>query len=97
MDNIWNTILFVDCNLECGEDYFCSIANIDGEGKEASYPGEGIENCRTECDNRDGCTSFEYNHGSDEDYKCQTYTGSWDNVQDEDQCVTWTTCLKIQS
>jgi len=85
------------CNLDCGTGYMCTTLDIDGEGKEASYPGAGIENCMEECNNRDGCTSYEYNHGSDENYKCQTYTGGESNIQSDDQCVTWTSCIKTDA
>ena len=50
------------------------MKDISGDGKEWSHPGEGIENCAKVCDQRKGCTSFEYNSGGNENYKCGTYT-----------------------
>ena len=80
-----------DCDPKCGCGYHFTASNLSGEGKNFSYPGEGVANCAKVCNERPGCTSFEYNH---EDYKCGTYTGGDKNTQESVQNEGWTSCLK---
>ena len=89
-------ILLNSGGISCGDGYTFSTKDLDGEGKQFSNPGEGIENCMDACNNRGDCTSFEYNHGGEEGFKCGTYSGGDSNLNDQDdtQLSTWTTCVK---
>ena len=51
----------------------------------------GFANCAEECNQRDGCTSYEYNHDGNENYKCFTYTSFQENVGGT-QDASWTSC-----
>ena len=78
----------------CASGYQQKSHNLDGVGKQFSHPGEGTENCAKVCDERPGCTSYEYNHGGNEDFKCGTYTGGKKNIRNQDQLRGWTTCIR---
>ena len=79
----------------CGCGYAYYAGNMDGEGKQFTSPGEGVENCRYTCDQRSGCTGFEYNDSGSENYKCATYTGGEDNLKSDIKVEGWISCLKI--
>ena len=67
---------------------------MEGDSKNTSKPGQGIEKCKAECDDREGCTSFEYNHTGEEEYECKTYTnGDADVVSTQAQGYHWTSCI----
>merc|ERR1712226_574278 len=69
------------CDAVCGCGFSYTPEGLDGTGKTFTNPGEGIDNCATDCRARDGCTSFEYNHEGDEGFLCGTYTGGSDNLR----------------
>ena len=89
-----SSFIKLGCDQTCGCGYTYTDLNVDGDGKEWSYPGKGIWKCADVCSKREGCTSFEYNHEGTEGYKCGTYTAGRDNVQDRPQKSDWTTCIK---
>merc|ERR1719410_465519 len=74
-------LFYCQCDNTCGCGYEFTPKDIDGTGKEFSFPSEGIENCRNECFDRNGCTGFEYNFMGNEDFKCGTYTGGASNLR----------------
>ena len=88
-----NIFLSEDCDSNCGCGYHQITENLDGEGKDFSFPGQGVENCAEACNQRSGCTSFEYNHGGNENYKCGTYNGGNNNIVGT-QLEQWTSCIK---
>ena len=79
---------------------------MSGSSVEWTELGEaGIGNCEAACNDRSGCTAFEYNHAGEENYKCGTYTGDWSDIVTTNtggnawstegyQRSTWTTCYK---
>ena len=89
-------IIFLDCDDACGCGYKYVKFDLDGVGKWIFKPGKGIENCRKECDNRAGCTSFEYDHDGNQNYECKTYIDGDNNLRTNDQGAGRTSCIKIQ-
>ena len=89
-------LILLACDEACGCGYQYVNSNLDGVDKSFSQPGQGIENCRGECDSRAGCTSFEYNHAGNENYKCATYIDGDKNLRSNGQSNKWTSCIKIQ-
>jgi len=81
----------------CGTSYY----NLWGPSRESSYPEPGetaYAHCRRKCQEKEGCTAFEYNFKGNEGYKCFTYTDGkadqdWNNPQDEN----WITCLYYEN
>ena len=89
--------------LDCGNGFAYTPKNLYGSTIEWSY-GEGIDNCRTACQMRNGCAGFEYNHGGEEGYKCGTYDASgsatvlWGSIKEnEDQSTSWISCVMTNS
>ena len=87
--------------LECPDGFLNLPQDLHGTSQDFTSGSGSIENCEQACENRSGCTGFEYNHGGDENFKCGTYTGgdsdilsnnSWSS--DGYQKSTWTTCIK---
>ena len=88
----WN--IFIVCDRTCGCGYNKIQSALEGDSKNTSKPGQGIEKCKAECDDREGCTSFEYNHTGEEEYECKTYTnGDGDVVSTRAQGYHWTSCI----
>ena len=85
------------CDATCGCGYTVSTKNLYGTGQTSSFPGQGIANCKAVCDSRQGCTSFKYNAGGNENYKCFTYTGSTSNIRTELPNNDWQSCVKDTS
>ena len=83
-----------DCDPRCGCGYVLTGSNLGGESKRFSYPGRGVAKCAKACNERPGCTSFEYNHGGAENYKCATYAKGDKNIEQGGQLQGWTSCLK---
>jgi len=83
------------CDSICGCGYRFTNLNVDGEGKEWSNPGQGIENCAAACSARRGCTAFEYNFRGDAGYACGTYTGGHNNLANvrTGHGLKWQTCV----
>ena len=67
---------------------------MDGEGKQFTSPGKGVEKCRDTCDQRVGCTGFEYNRSGSENYKCATFTGGDNNLKSNVKVEGWISCVK---
>jgi len=67
---------------------------IDGAGKRWTTPGVGTEKCAKDCDERPGCTSYEFHVGG----TCGTYTaGKSDFVltgPKSQQHEGWITCIR---
>lgn len=87
------------CDSICGCGYQFTTLDVEGpdSDKEWTYPGEGIENCANECNQREGCTSFEYNHEGNWDYRCATFTGGQSNLYGvrEKTHLDWQTCVVV--
>ena len=62
--------------------------------EEKSNPGDTIEKCANECNNRHMCTGFEYNQKGDANYECHTYTNGLENILPDLQHPNWTSCIK---
>jgi hypothetical protein len=81
----------------CPDGYDAIDENLDGEGKEWSNhdASRTIEDCAQICDERSGCTAFEYKTGGFG--SCGTYTAGTDNIQDDedrtDPSSTWRSCV----
>lgn len=88
-----NKIQTIGCDSKCGCGYTYYAGNMDGAGKEFTSPGEGVENCKTVCNERSGCTGFEYNESGSQNYGCGTYTGGDSNLQGA-QVDGWISCVK---
>jgi len=53
--------------------------------------------CARMCNERNGCTSFEFNKAGNENYKCGTYTGGSSNIQSSLQSDQWLSCAKQEA
>jgi len=86
-----------NCDATCGCGFTKTTSGLGYDGQSWSYPGDTLDSCATECRNREGCTSFEYNEGGDEAVgglnKCGTYTGGSANILTTDQKATWVSCI----
>ena len=86
-----------NCDATCGCGFTKTSQDLSGVGQEWSYPGDTLDSCATECRNRPGCTSFEYNHAGNEAVsgmnKCGTYTGGAANLRTS-QISQWTSCIE---
>jgi hypothetical protein len=90
-----NDITFSCQANACPTGYDATPYNLDGAGKQWSEnPANTVTGCASICNQRYGCTSFEFNKGGDENYKCGTYTGGSSNVQRGLQTSTWQSCTK---
>ena len=91
--------------LECPSG-FKNIANDLSGSQEFTELGEAdITKCEAACNDRSGCTAFEFNHAGEENYKCGTYTGGVSDIltintggnswsTEGYQKSTWTSCYK---
>ena len=91
--------------LECPSG-FKNIANDLNGSQEFTELGEAdITKCEAACNDRSGCTAFEFNHAGEENYKCGTYTGGVSDIltintggnswsTEGYQKSTWTSCYK---
>ena len=87
-------MIFKVCDETCGCGYSKIRSALEGDSGESSKPGQGIEKCKAECDARQGCTSFEYNHTGEMGYECKTYkNGYGDVVATQVQGYHWTSCI----
>ena len=67
---------------------------MEGDSGESSKPGQGIEKCKAECDAREGCSSYEYNHTGEAEYECKTYKNGYGDVgATQEQGYHWTSCI----
>merc|ERR1719219_490576 len=86
----------------CPVGYLGIPENMGGTGKLWAQPhpsaSRSIEDCADICNNRDGCTGFEFSMGPSERGACGTYTGGDSNVKDNenrlDSGSNWKSCLK---
>ena len=88
----------------CPDGYDSIAQDLEGPGKLWSQPetdpNRSIQQCADICNDRSGCTSFEYADGETEKGACATYTGGDSNIQDVvDQNRThptsiWFSCIK---
>ena len=58
-----------------------------------SRPGNAIELCAKQCDDRTGCTAFRFGLENG-DYVCKTYTGGKRAITNKEQENGWTSCVK---
>ena len=78
--------------------------DLDGNGKRWSLPLDphrSLQQCADICNDRSGCTSFEYANGPEEHGACGTYTGGDSNIKEDtnrDQAGSnWFSCIKHQT
>merc|ERR1719499_2611387 len=91
--------------VNCTSGYDAISENLDGNGKEIAQPhpdsSRTIQDCAHICNDRDGCTSFEFASGNSETGACITYTGGLQNVRDDDSRLardaSWRSCVKSSS
>merc|ERR1711874_276825 len=93
------------CTTECPSG-FKNIANdLNGSQEFTELGAEDITKCEAACNDRSGCTAFEFNHAGEENYKCGTYTGGVSDIltintggnswsTEGYQKSTWTSCYK---
>jgi len=90
----------MDCGV-CPAGYEAISQNLDGAGKQWSPvdTGRSIDDCATICDNRAGCTGFEYAEGPTHHGGCGTYTGGNGNIYGNENRLAsgsnWRSCMKI--
>ena len=86
----------------CPVGYQAIAQDIDGVGKKWAQPHpdpqRSIQQCADICNDRRGCTSFEYHNGPTEHGACGTYTGGNRNIKGDrnrDQAGSkWYSCVK---
>jgi len=81
-------------NAQCPDGYFSTKFNIGGKGMVKSFHVKGMEKCAKLCDDRSGCTGYEWNHSGTSSFGCYTYTAGAKNVETKTQSSSWTTCIK---
>ena len=73
------SITFHVLSANCPEGYDTVAQNLDGSGKKWAQPHpdghRSLQQCADICNDRIGCTSFEYANGPKEHGACGTYTG----------------------
>jgi len=87
----------------CPKGYTAVPQNLEGKGKVWSEPNPDrcrtINDCANICEDRNGCTGFEYAEGALETGACATYTGGYLNVYYDDSRLekgsNWRSCLKL--
>ena len=77
--------------------------NLNGAGKQftGANSGRTIEDCAEVCNNRAGCTGFEFAESGSQQGQCGTYTGGEDNIFGDEgrdaEVSTWRSCLNSLS
>jgi len=90
------------CEPLCPAGYFSIDQNLDGAGKVWSKPhphaSRTLQQCADICNERDGCTSFEYANGKSETGACGTYNGGSSNIKADEKRKrkesNWYSCMK---
>ena len=85
----------------CPSGYYAVSEDLDGTGKEWAQPhpdsSRTIDDCASICDERQGCTGFEFAEGDSETGSCGTYTGGHENRQNDagrlDSDSNWRSCI----
>ena len=105
LKNVYVVTKWYKLFLECPSG-FKNIANDLNGSQEFTELGEAdITKCEAACNDRSGCTAFEFNHAGEENYKCGTYTGGVSDIltintggnswsTEGYQKSTWTSCYK---
>jgi len=86
----------------CPWGYYSIKQNIGGPGETWEQPylstARTLEQCATSCNDRMGCTSFEYANGPFQHGACATYTGGDSNIMSDEgrtsQDSNWYSCMK---
>ena len=87
----------------CPSGYDAVSEDVGGTGKEWAQPhpdsSRTINDCASICDERQGCTGFEFAEGDLETGACGTYTGGDGNKQNDegrlDSDSNWRSCIKF--
>ena len=88
----------------CPEGYDTVAQDLYGPGKKVSQPdpdpNRSLQQCADICNDRSGCTGFEYSNGPYKPGKCLTYTGGDSDIidvnLDRDQADSnWFSCIKV--
>ena len=71
------------------------MKNLDGGGKEVSFPGNTTDSCAKTCTDRSGCTAYEFNKAGNQEYACITYTATPSSLRrSDDTPSTWVSCIQ---
>ena len=81
---------------DCDHGYSKVAYDLNGGGKMVYHAGHNTQDCAKKCNERSGCTAYEFNKGGNDDYKCITYTAEPSSLHgDEHQQFTgWASCIK---
>jgi len=87
----------------CPAGYSAIDQNLDGTGKVWSQPhpdaSRTIEDCAAICNDRSGCTGFEFAAGPSEHGACGTYTGGSSNIRGDEGRTSvgsnWRSCMVV--
>ena len=81
---------------DCDHGYGKIAYDLNGGGKMVYHAGHNTQDCAKKCNERSGCTAYEFNKGGNDDYKCITYTAEPSSLHgDEHQQFTgWASCIK---
>ena len=87
----------------CPEGYDSIAQDLNGPGKKRAEPdpdpNRSLQQCAAICNDRSGCTGFEYSNGPDMHGKCLTYTGGdsdiKDNLDRDRADSNWFSCIKV--
>ena len=83
-----------DCDERCGCGYTFTTKKLGFYGHDSISDVKSIYLCAKNCDDRNGCTGFRYDHEGTESYKCKTYTGWRRTIGISEEGSGWTNCLK---
>ena len=87
----------------CPSGYTPINENLSGSGMLWALPNPDpsrtLQQCADICNNRSGCTSFEYSNGPQEQGACGTYTGGDSNIRENENRTqpgsNWFSCVRI--
>ena len=96
------SITFHGLSANCPEGYDTVAQNLDGSGKKWAQPHPDghrtLQQCADICNDRIGCTSFEYANGPQAHGACGTYTGGSSNIKKNENRERagskWFSCIK---
>ena len=92
--NKFYSLSLIDCDIRCGCGYTFTTKRLGYYGHDSTVDVKSIYLCAKNCDDRDGCTGFRYDHEGIENYNCKTYTGGKRTIGISEEASGWTNCLK---
>ena len=97
------SIFFVEfsATFKCPSGYDAVSEDLNGTGKKWARPHQDssrtINDCASICDERQGCTGFEFAEGGSTTGACGTYTGGNGNMLNDDGRLNshsdWRSCI----